>query len=168
MFSEKSTTLVSYLRRYNIAKKKCLFIKYIHDTRYTKNNSLITHDLVEYKTEYALAVEDLSCVDISNFDAVFIDELQFFKNAHLIKIWLEKVDVFASGLNGDYLMRPFENISLCIPWANEIKKMHAICMYCYKDADFTYRTVKTEGTVLIGGLNEYKCVCRECYNINNK
>jgi thymidine kinase len=43
MFSGKSTELLRRIRRYTIAKRKCLVIKYKKDTRYSED-SLATHD----------------------------------------------------------------------------------------------------------------------------
>ena len=43
MFSGKSTELLKRIRRYTVANRKCVVIKYIKDTRYS-DNSMATHD----------------------------------------------------------------------------------------------------------------------------
>ncbi len=43
MFSGKSTELLRRIRRYTVAKRKCLVVKYKQDTRYSQE-SLATHD----------------------------------------------------------------------------------------------------------------------------
>lgn len=43
MFAGKSTELMRRVRRHNIAGKKCLFIKYIADDRYS-SECIATHD----------------------------------------------------------------------------------------------------------------------------
>lgn len=37
MFAGKSSRLLTRLRRYEIAKKKCIYVKFRHDCRYEKN-----------------------------------------------------------------------------------------------------------------------------------
>jgi len=44
MFSGKSSELLRRIRRYTIAKRTCMVIKYSKDTRYS-NDNLATHDL---------------------------------------------------------------------------------------------------------------------------
>jgi thymidine kinase len=44
MFSGKSTEMLRRVRRYQAAKRRCLVIKYARDTRYGKEDTLITHD----------------------------------------------------------------------------------------------------------------------------
>ena len=43
MFSGKTTELMRRIRRYNIAQRECLVIKYRADTRYSVNKA-VTHD----------------------------------------------------------------------------------------------------------------------------
>lgn len=44
MFSGKTTELMRRIKRYEIAKKKCLVIKYGADSRYTDEDKAVTHD----------------------------------------------------------------------------------------------------------------------------
>ena len=44
MFSGKTTTLLSYEKKFQVTKKKYLCINHSFDTRYTKEGKLATHD----------------------------------------------------------------------------------------------------------------------------
>jgi thymidine kinase len=48
MFSGKSTEMLRRVRRYQAAKRRCLVIKYARDTRYGKEDTLITHDRCDH------------------------------------------------------------------------------------------------------------------------
>lgn len=45
MFSGKSTELLRRIRRYTVAQRKCLVLKYQNDTRYDAGEKVSTHDL---------------------------------------------------------------------------------------------------------------------------
>lgn len=44
MFSGKSSELLRKVRRFEIAKKRCLVINYTHDNRYSSEEVMSTHD----------------------------------------------------------------------------------------------------------------------------
>ena len=46
MFSGKTTELQRRIKRHTLAKKKCLVIKFLNDTRYDALNA-VTHDLYD-------------------------------------------------------------------------------------------------------------------------
>ena len=47
--------------------------------------------------------------------------------------------------------------------ADEVSKVHAICVKCGQLASFSHRTVKNDRQVLLGETEEYEPLCRECY-----
>ena len=47
--------------------------------------------------------------------------------------------------------------------ADEVSKVHAICVKCGQLASFSHRTVKNDKQVLLGETAEYEPLCRECY-----
>ena len=47
--------------------------------------------------------------------------------------------------------------------ADEVSKVHAICVKCGQLASFSHRTVKNDKQVLLGETEEYEPLCRECY-----
>ena len=75
MFSGKTTELMRRIRRYGIAKKKCVVIKYKADTRYDAEQA-VTHDSVMCP---AIPCTTLSEAEkaVADADVVGIDEGQF-------------------------------------------------------------------------------------------
>ena len=79
MFAGKSTELLKRVKRFEIAGKKTLCIKYSADTRYSKD-AISTHDL-QIKSAFACKkLSDISDHDWSCFDVIGIDEGQFFED----------------------------------------------------------------------------------------
>jgi thymidine kinase len=79
MFAGKSTELLRRVKRFEIAGKKTLSIKYSADTRYSKD-AISTHDL-QIKLAFACKkLSDISDHDWSCFDVIGIDEGQFFED----------------------------------------------------------------------------------------
>eukprot|EP00353_Schmidingerella_taraikaensis_P008565 CAMPEP_0185575902 /NCGR_PEP_ID=MMETSP0434-20130131/6962_1 /TAXON_ID=626734 ORGANISM="Favella taraikaensis, Strain Fe Narragansett Bay" /NCGR_SAMPLE_ID=MMETSP0434 /ASSEMBLY_ACC=CAM_ASM_000379 /LENGTH=106 /DNA_ID=CAMNT_0028192909 /DNA_START=572 /DNA_END=892 /DNA_ORIENTATION=+ len=54
--------------------------------------------------------------------------------------------------------------------AEKVKKMSAVCLDCNQKASFTLRTKfndsshKADQVAIVGGIEMYKPVCRQCYN----
>jgi thymidine kinase len=164
MFSGKTSELIRRIRRYNVAKKKCLIIKYKKDTRYSEECAA-THDK---QTETAKACEKLSEVlpIVDQFDVIGIDEGQFFADIVSFtesRACLGKI-VIVAGLDGTFQRRPFGSLLDLIPLAEEVTKLNAICMLCSKDAAFTKRISNETDIELIGGSEKYISVCRVCFH----
>lgn len=165
MFSCKTTELLRRFRRYRLAGKKCILLKYADDMRYNDTvapETLFTHDRV---SETAVPVRNLYDIDISDYDVICIDEGQFMKDlvqfceemAHKGKV------VVVAGLDGSYMRKPFPNIAELIPLADQIEKLTAVCLRCGRDAPFTKRITKHTEFQLIGGAESYEARCRGCF-----
>lgn len=81
MFSGKSTELQRRIKRHTIAKRDCLVVKYIRDTRYSVDK-MATHDQQFLK---ALAAPKLEPIfkSLLEHDVIGIDEGQFFPDVLL-------------------------------------------------------------------------------------
>lgn len=162
MFSGKSTLLLTRYRRYKIAGKNCILIKYAGDNRYDDSDAMIvTHDHIKYE---AVACSELVQLNnfIQDYDVICIDEIQFYPDAaEYADRWaFEGKIVEVCGLNGDYQRKPFEQISLLIPLSDDIQHVKAVCKTTGLDAPFSYRTSKEEGQEVIGGQDKYRAVSR--------
>ena len=73
------------------------------------------------------------------------------------------IRVIIAGLDMDFKGNPFGPMPQLCAIADEVSKVHAICVKCGQLASFSHRTVKNEKQVLLGETAEYEPLCRECY-----
>ena len=102
----------------------------------------------------------------SDIDVVGIDEAQFLDDG-LIDVCNELanrgVRVIVAGLDMDFRGRPFGPMPSLCAIADEVTKVHAICVKCGALAYVSHRLVQNERRVLLGEQTEYEPLCRECY-----
>ena len=68
-----------------------------------------------------------------------------------------------SALSGTAFRKQFNDVLDLIPKCEKIKNLHAICKICFAQASYTLRTVNSDELELIGGVETYMPVCRECH-----
>ena len=100
-----------------------------------------------------------------DYDVIGIDEGQFFPD---VVDWCEEMAnrgkiVLVAALDGTFQRRPFQDILSLVPLAEEVTKLQAVCMACFKDAAFSKRISEEAGLEVIGGADKYMAVCRQCY-----
>jgi thymidine kinase len=163
MFSGKSTMLLNRYRRYKIAGKKCLLVKYAKDNRYS-DKEFVTHDNIRYEAISCNELNELKDI-IEEYEVICIDEIQFYiDGAHYADLWANNGKIVETcGLNGDYLREPFKQISLIIPRVDNITFITAVCQETGDDAVFTKRLTKEDTQELIGSTENYKAVSRKIY-----
>lgn len=95
-----------------------------------------------------------------------IDEAQFFDDG-LINVCNQLanrgVRVIVAGLDMDFKGIPFGPIPGLCAIADEVSKVHAICVKCGSLAYLSHRLVHNDSRVLLGEKEEYEPLCRECY-----
>ncbi|MEG2574389.1 MAG: thymidine kinase, partial [Bacteroides sp.] len=103
----------------------------------------------------------------SEIDVVGIDEAQFFDEG-LINVCRQLADtgirVIIAGLDMDYKGIPFGPIPDLCAIADEVTKVHAICVKCGDLAYASHRIIDNDKRVLLGEKTEYEPLCRSCYN----
>ncbi len=161
MFSGKTTELVRRLKRYEVIGKRILVINSSKDTRCFEH-VLRTHDNMKFD---CIKTNDLNELNYQDVDVIAIDEAQFFIG---LKVFVEKVlkrgkTVILTGLDGDYKQGKIGEIIDCIPLADKVFKLSAMCMECMDGTHgpFTKRIVDNTETELIGGKEMYRAVCRK-------
>jgi thymidine kinase len=81
--------------------------------------------------------------------------------------WVDnrKLHVIVGGLDGDFKRQPIGQILDLIPYADKCKKIASLCKYCNDGtkALFSYRKIKNEQQVQIGGAETYVPLCRYHY-----
>jgi len=162
MFSGKSTELIRRVHRHKIIGKRILVINSSTDTR-SSEDIIKTHDSKCYS---CIKVSNLNETQWRDYDVVAIDEVQFFTGLydfveHLLHFGKH---IILAGLDGDYKQQKFGELFDVIPLADDIIKLHALCMDC-KDgtrAPFSKRCSKSTQQELVGDIDIYKAVCRTC------
>lgn len=164
MFSGKTEELIRRMKRAKFAKQKVEIFKPSIDTRYS-DEEVVSHDRNSIRStpiESSGAILLLS----ADIDVVGIDEAQFFDDG-LIDVCNELsnrgVRVIVAGLDMDFKGKPFGPIPQLCAIADEVTKVHAICVKCGSLAYISHRLVHNDRRVMLGEKDEYEPLCRECY-----
>ncbi|MCD7924340.1 thymidine kinase [Bacteroidaceae bacterium] len=164
MFSGKTEELIRRLKRAKFARQRVEIFKPAMDTRYSEEE-VVSHD----STSIASTPIDSSASILlfsSDKDVVGIDEAQFFDEG-LVDICNQLADsgvrVIVAGLDMDFKRVPFGPIPALCAIADEVTKVHAICVKCGNLAYASHRITKSEKRVLLGEKDDYEPLCRECY-----
>jgi thymidine kinase len=165
MFAGKSSYILSIVRRNAALGIPVLVIKPQIDQRYSVNAEVVTHDQTRTPCE---VVQFLADAQITDYDVIIVEEAQFFSD--LVPFVRRTVDslskrVILVGLDGDSERRPFGHLLECVPMADEIIKLKALCARCRNGtpALFTHRRTQNQDQVHVGGAEEYTPLCRRCY-----
>ena len=134
------------------------------DTRYSEQD-VVSHDqnvINSTPVESSASILLLS----SDMDVVGIDEAQFLDDG-LVDVCNELanrgVRVIIAGLDMDFKGIPFGPIPALCAIADEVTKVHAICVKCGALAYVSHRLVPNDKQVLLGEKTEYEPLCRDCY-----
>jgi thymidine kinase len=167
MFSGKSEELVRRLRRALIARQRIQVFKPRIDSRHGPDK-VVTRDLRELA---ACAVPDSSELESrleEGVQVVGIDEAQFFDDG-LVDLVMRLADrgvrVVVAGLDQDYMRRPFGPMPAILAVAEEVDKMHAVCVRCGAPAHYSQRFAGGDEQVQVGDGEAYEARCRGCFEI---
>lgn len=168
MFSGKTEELIRRLKRAKIANLRTEIFKPVIDIRYDEikiishDESAITSTPIDNSQKILLLAQGA--------DVIGIDEAQFF-DEELPNVCddlaLRGVRVIVAGLDMDFTGKPFGQIPNILAKADYITKLHAICMRCGNIANYSYRKVPNEDTVMIGAKDVYEPRCRTCFYLQN-
>lgn len=165
MFSGKTEEIIKRIRILEYADMKTLVVKPMKDKRFYENK-IKSRSGVEKPTVIAKNGADILSFWNNSYDAIIIDEVQFFDN-DIIPIIEDLASrgklVIVSGIDTDYKMRPFGIMPYLLAIADEVVKLFAVCLVCKSSASKSYR--KSEDTELtkIGDKDEYEARCRACH-----
>ena len=164
MFSGKTEELIRRLRRAKFARQRVEIYKPAIDKRYSEEE-VVSHDsnaIMSTPIDSSAQILLLS----SDIDVVGIDEAQFFDDG-LVDVCNELanrgVRVIVAGLDMDYKGVPFGPIPALCAIADDVQKVHAICVKCGALAYVSHRKVHGDKRVMIVEMQEYEPLCRDCY-----
>ena len=165
MFSGKTEELLRRLKRVKIAKQTVEIFKPVIDVRFSAVE-VVSHDrnsIISTPVDHSSNIMLLS----SGTDVVGIDEAQFF-DMGLVNVCQQLADqgvrVIVAGLDMDFKRVPFGPIPALCAIADDVTKVHAICVRCGSLANYSHRIVAGEKQVMLGEMEEYIPLCRVCYN----
>jgi thymidine kinase len=164
MFSGKSEELIRRMRRAVIARQRVQVFKPILDDRFA-TDEVVSRDERRLKAvAVATSAELLSRVEFG-IQVVGIDEVQFF-DAGVVEVCMQLADagirVIAAGLDQDYMRRPFGPMPALLAVAEEVSKMHAVCVRCRGAAHYSQRVSGGNAQVEVGD-SSYEARCRPCF-----
>ncbi|GGF86702.1 thymidine kinase [Paenibacillus abyssi] len=122
---------------------------------------------------YESVLTQLSSDGSRRIHCVLIDEAQFLKQHHILQLTRVvdelNIPVMAFGLKNDFQNRLFEGSYYLLVQADKIEEIKTICWYCDRKATMVIRfldgqPINTGEQIQIGGNDDYKPVCRRCYN----
>ena len=164
MFSGKTEELIRRMKRAQFAKQRVEIFKSSIDTRYSEEN-VVSHD---QNTIRSTPIDSSGNILLlaSDIDVVGIDEAQFLDDGLMDvcnQLPNNGVRVIVAGLDMDYKGVPFGPIPALCAVADEVTKVHAICVKCGALAYVSHRLIADDHRVMLGEQQEYEPLCRECY-----
>ena len=165
MFSGKTEELIRRLRRAEFAKQDLILFKPSVDKRYSDKN-VVSHRGTEFNAVLVTSSKEI-LNNVEDQKVVAIDEAQFFDN-QLVEVASELagrgIRVILAGLDMDYTGAPFGPMPALLASAEYVSKVHAICVSCGNLAQFSNRLVADTDQVMLGAVEEYRPLCRSCFN----
>jgi thymidine kinase len=165
MFSGKSEELIRRLRRAEIGRQRVQIFKPVIDQRYSKNG-IVSHSGLEIASELVTSSSEIMDKVAPRTEVVGIDEAQFLGEsivADCARLAELGKRVIVTGLDTDFMGRPFEPMPRLLAVAEEITKLLAICMRCGNPAVHTQRLVASEELIVVGAGGMYEARCRRCF-----
>ena len=165
MFSGKTEELIRRLRRAQFANQVIAIFKPAVDNRYS-DVEVVSHDF--HKISSTPISDPKKMLEVGpEVQVVGIDEAQFFDES-LVEVCQKLADrgirVIVAGLDTDYLGIPFGTMPRLMAVAEDVQKVHAICVKCGNLANHSHRLSKSKDLVLLGEKDVYEPLCRDCYN----
>ena len=165
MFSGKTEELIRRLKRAQFANQKIAIFKPTIDNRYS-DVDVVSHDLHSItSTPVDSPVKMLAVPD--DVQVVGIDEAQFFDEriVDVVQALANRgVRVIIAGLDTDFLGKPFGPMPALMAIAEDVQKVHAICVRCGNLANHSHRLSASTKLVELGEKDVYEPLCRQCYN----
>ena len=169
MFCGKTEELIRRVRRAIIAKQKIKVFKPSLDDRYGIQN-ITSHTGQSVAAIPVGEAREILELANGNTTVVAIDEAQFF-DAGIVAVAQELVDIYSirviiAGLDLDFRGEPFGAMPQLLSVAEDVTKLHAICVCCGEEASRTQRLVNRKPAnyddpiILVGAQESYEARCR--------
>ena len=164
MFSGKTEELIRRIKKVELADEKYIIFRPKIDSR-NPENKIISHAKNEISASIVSSPKEI--LDLSvNYSVIGIDEAQFFDQSivDVCNLLANKGHrLIIAGLDMDYegnAFCPMPNLMAC---AEDVMKVHAVCVETGNPAGYSYRKDSSDDLVLIGEKKEYKPLSREAF-----
>ncbi len=173
MFCGKTEELIRRSRRAVIARQTLQVFKPIIDVRYGLER-VTSHNGQNIEAQPVAKAGEIPALLNPGTTVVAIDEAQFFDDA-IVPIVEELaargLRVICAGLDLDFRGEPFGPMPQLLARAEEVTKLHAICVICGDEACRTQRLVNGapahyhDPIIMIGAKEVYEARCREHHDV---
>ena len=174
MFSGKTEELIRRMRRARIAKQKVQVFKPAIDTRY-QIEKITSHNGLHFEALPVNAASEVYDGIDPDTTVVAFDEVQFFDPA-IVEVCETLAEegrrVICAGLDMDFRGVPFGLMPELMARAEDVRKLHAICVVCGEEASRTQRLIDgkpaafDDPVVLVGAAEVYEARCRQCHEVS--
>jgi thymidine kinase len=173
MFCGKTEELIRRVRRAMIARKAVQVFKPSVDDRYGVE-SVTSHTGQTVNALPLPRAADIMAHLNADTTVIAIDEAQFFDDEISVvvnRLAERGIRVIVAGLDMDFRGEPFGAMPVLMARAEEVTKLHAICMVCGEQACRTQRIVNGspahyhDPVVLIGASERYEARCRQHHEV---
>ena len=170
MYSGKTSEIMRRIQMYKTLNIPVAIYTHSSDTRYVESGNISTHNRACISAHPVTNLTNIRNLEnYRNARVVFIEEAQFFADLFDIVMDCVNIDhktVIVSGLDGDFQMKPFEQIVKLIPCAETVTKLNALCKICGDGtlASFSKRIVNCQDRELVGSDGVYEAVCRKHFS----
>jgi len=174
MFSGKSEELMRRVRRSLIAGRRVQAFKSHLDDRYRGRYEVSSHDGSGLAAIPVSTSREIAERTPPGIQVVAIDEAQFL-DLGIVPVVNAMADrgirVILSGTDMDFRGEPFGPIPALLAVAEQVDKLHAICVRCGELATRNQRLIDGEPapaegpTIQVGGSESYEARCRGCHQV---
>lgn len=173
MFSGKTEELIRRVTRALFARQSIQAFKPRIDNRYDRSK-IVSHGAVSIEAVAVANSDSLLRRVEAGTQVVAIDEAQFFDNEIVVitqQLANRGIRVIAAGLDMDFRGEPFGPMPILMSQAEEVSKLHAICVVCGEEASRTQRLVDgsparyDDPVVIVGASEMYEARCREHHEV---
>jgi thymidine kinase len=174
MFSGKSEELIRRVRRALIAKKHVQVFKSHLDERYSGLYHVSSHDGRTVQAVPVDSPEQIARELLPETQVVAIDEAQFLPVGIVdlaTALASRGLRVILAGTDTDFRGEPFGPMPQLLAVAEQVDKLHAICVLCGNPASRNQRLIDgrparyDSPVIMVGSAESYEARCRSCHSV---
>jgi thymidine kinase len=173
MFCGKTEELIRRSRRAIIAKQQLQVFKPNIDDRYSIQH-VTSHNGQNIDAQPIQNAREILNLLLPSTTVIAIDEVQFFDSAVVSvveQLASRGIRVILAGLDTDFRAEPFGPMPQLMSIAEDVTKLHAICVICGEEACRTQRLVNgkpahyNDPIILVGAQEAYEARCRQHHEV---